>query len=174
MRYNDIEDEAIGIFKGNCVPGDGCPVVVTAAGRRLDDQLVGEYYVFVCDRASTIYQQSVTAPAASSVLKDGHEAALDASFMTDFLVRLAEERLNSHLYETQKQQSEPSFREHVYRLDKADSRHLLYVHLRGSYASQLHQIAQSTKFIRLTRLIGSLETLQIAKISEIKGSGESA
>jgi hypothetical protein len=174
MAYTNIKSVTIVIFKGNCIPGDGYPVVIAAAGRRLDEYLVGEYYTFVCDREAIIYQQSVIMPAAESVLRNGYQTALDPSFMIDFLARLAEEKLNSHLYETQKNHSEPSFRKHVYRLERADPRHLLYVHLRGSYTQQLHRISKYTKFLELTHLIGSLETLEVARISEVKSPEESA
>lgn len=174
MTFTNIKDVTIETFKGNCIPGDGCPVVVAAAGRRVDDYLVGEYYAFVCNREATIYQQSATMPARDSVLRDGYQTPLDPSFMIDFLARLAEEQLNSHLYEAQKHHAEPSFREHVYRLDRADSRHLLYVHLRGSYTPQLHRIAKYTKFLELTHLIGSLETLEVARVSDVKSPEETA
>jgi hypothetical protein len=168
--FDDVDDETIEIFKGNCVPGNGCPVVITAAGRRLDDQLVGEYYAFVCNRASTIYQQKASLPSTKFVLNNGQQTTLGPPFMIGFLARLAEEQLNSHLYEIQKSQSEPSLLEHAYCLDKTDLNQLLYVYLHGSYASHLRRITQRTKFKELSTLIRNLELMQVASMSEVESS----
>jgi hypothetical protein len=46
--------------------------------------------------------------------------------------------------------------------------------MRGSYTPQLHRIAKYTKFLELTHLIGSLETLEVARVSDVKSPEETA
>lgn len=147
-----VEDERVKAYRGNYVPGGGYPLALVAAGRR-DQELVGEYFLFLGDKESTFYTQRLVVRSEGIAIEDTeHPKVLGPDFMLEFVAHAAEERLNNHLYQANRANPQAGFWERSYTLREVPVAEAAFLRLEDRYTREIESLAQDTCFPLLSRL----------------------